>query len=115
MNRRYRLCRPEDFQRARWEGRTYHHRLFILTLLPNTLGHNRYGFITSKRLGKAVTRNRTKRVLREVMRKLHPHLQSGIDVVIVARQDIVGQPFWLIYRTVEEMVTKAGIRQVEGH
>ncbi len=112
MMSRYRLCRDEDFERLRLEGCTYQHRFFTLSVLSNGLTYNRFGFITSKRLGNAVTRNRVRRQLREVIRHLQPHLRIGYDVVIVARRNIVGQPFRVIYRTVDSMMSQADI--VEG-
>jgi ribonuclease P protein component len=115
IKRWYRLCRREDFQRLRREGRTYHHRFLILNLASNELAHNRYGFVTSKPLGKAVARNRVRRLLREVIRHLHPRIAAGFDIVIVARKDIVGQPFRIIYRTIEVMMIKAGIVQAESN
>lgn len=81
----------------------------LLSVTPNNLEDNRYGFIVSKGLGKAVIRNRTRRLLREATRLLHPHLQPGHDVVIIARRPMVGQPFSLVQRTVYELFRRASL------
>ena len=45
----------------------------------------RAGFVTSKRVGGAVVRNRVRRRLREIVRKYQHALRSGIWVVLIAR------------------------------
>ncbi len=114
MERRLRLHRAEDFGNVRQQGRSHPHRWLMLNVLPNGLAHNRYGIITSKRLGKAVTRNRVRRLLREILRQLNPGLRTGFDVVIVARPAIVGQPFEAVQRIVRQLVMQSGLLLVES-
>lgn len=109
MQQRYRLRAGQDFERLRREGRAVHHRWMTLSVAHNGLDHNRYGFITGKGLGKAVIRNRVRRLLREAVRAMHPRLQPGHDIVIIARRPMVGQPFTDIQRIVSEQLQQAGI------
>ena len=109
MQQRFRLRDSGDFDHLRQAGRKVTNRLMTLSFAQNELSHNRYGFIVSKRLGKATIRNRVRRLLREAIRQEHPHLSPGMDVVIIARQPIVAQPFSVIQRTVHEAVTQAGL------
>ncbi|CAG1772727.1 Ribonuclease P protein component [uncultured bacterium] len=81
----------------------------VVSIAPNTLAHNRYGFIVSKHLGKAVTRNLIRRRLRAVVRELHPQLKPGYDIVIIARAALVEQPFMVLQRTVVEQFRQSGI------
>lgn len=45
----------------------------------------RVGYTVSTKLGKAVTRNKIRRRLREIYRLSSPRLVDGVDMVIVAR------------------------------
>ncbi len=107
LEQRLRLHKTEDFARVRQHGRVYTHSDLLLSLAPNSLDHNRYGFITSKRLGKAVVRNRVRRRLRESIRHLHPHLSTGYDVVLIARPGAALQPFSALHRIIEGLARRS--------
>lgn len=113
VQRRLRLRRPQDFERLRHNGKVQRHPLIVMSYAPNTLPHNRYGFITSKHLGNAVVRNRVRRLLRESVRYSHTHIQPGYDIVFVARAHIVEQPAGQIKRTVSELLRRAGLITIE--
>jgi ribonuclease P protein component len=44
------------------------------------------GIVVGRRVGKAATRNRVKRRIREAARSIYPHLQPGYDLIVIARQ-----------------------------
>ena len=55
---------------------------FLKNAEPNATA--RAGFITSKRLGNAVVRNRTRRRLREIFRKHQHEISGGVWIVTIA-------------------------------
>lgn len=95
-----RLARPQrlkqgrDFARARVEGRRLAQGCLVLNWLPlRSAAPSRVGVVTGRKLGNAVVRSRARRLLRECFR-LHQHqLAQPADVVLVARQSIVGKGF----------------------
>jgi ribonuclease P protein component len=52
---------------------------------PNGLGHPRLGLTVPRRVGKAVRRNRLKRLLREAFRLNQHELPQGMDYVVLVR------------------------------
>jgi ribonuclease P protein component len=81
-----RLILPSEFDRVREEGRTTRGASLMLGVLETNGGSTfRAGFVTSKRIGNAVVRNRVRRRLREIVRKHQLRLPRNIWVVTIAR------------------------------
>ena len=83
MKKRERLKARKDFANVYRKGRAWANQFLVLRALPNDLPYHRCGFVASKRVGKAVVRNRLKRRLREGLR--HLTVQPGWDFVLLAR------------------------------
>jgi len=109
MNRRHRLAHSEEFQRVRRQGRSWPHPLFVLLALRNDFGCNRFGFVVSKRIGKAVVRNRARRLLREAARLRLNHIAPGWDIVFIARTAIVQADFQSIGKALDLTLQRAGL------
>lgn len=114
MDRHHRLREPAAFARLRRQGRTAKHSLVIVSYASNGLKHNRYGFVTSKRLGGAVQRNRVRRRLREATRSLHPYLKGGYDIAVIARGRIVDESYHTIQTALESSFTQASLLNERG-
>jgi ribonuclease P protein component len=53
----------------------------------------RIGLVTSKRVGGAVDRNKTRRRLREMIRAVLPSIAPGLDIVVVAKSSAASASF----------------------
>ena len=83
-----RLTHPSQYERVTREGSARRGKLLIanVALIENS-GPCRVGFVTSRRIGGAVVRNRVRRRLREIVRKHQHQLRDGSWIVLVARRD----------------------------
>lgn len=83
----HRLRRSADLQRLWQHGQSRRHPLAILMIGVNDLNRSRFAFAASRRVGKAVARNRAKRVLREAVRRHLAEIAGGWDCLFVARRE----------------------------
>ena len=113
MERKYRLRLSADFQRTRREGKAWTDHLMVLCALPNDLTYSRFGFAASKRIGKAVDRNRARRRMREAVRLCRGTLAEGWDLVFVARPPIVYASYAEIVRAIQKLLSQAKLRKSE--
>lgn len=81
-----RLTLTSQFARVRAEGQSVRGRLLILGFLRTERTELfQAGFVTSKRIGGAVVRNRVRRRLRDVVRTQQARLREGFWFVVIAR------------------------------
>jgi ribonuclease P protein component len=81
------IRRRTDFKRAYDRGVRVRGRYSTVFIHPNRLGFGRLGIAATRKLGGAVARNRSKRLIREVFRR--NKVAQGLDIVIVPRQELL--------------------------
>ncbi|GHB98228.1 ribonuclease P protein component [Cerasicoccus arenae] len=90
-----RMRKRREFDRERGIGLRYECPAFLCRVLPpmDPLARpcRRLGVIASRRVGGAVQRNRSKRLLREAFRLNQTHLPAHCDVLFVARKELLTQ------------------------
>ena len=85
-----RLTQASEYERVKRDGLVRRGKLLMLsTAVVENSGLSRVGFITSRRLGSAVVRNRVRRRLREIVRRHQHDLRQDFWIVLVARRDAV--------------------------
>lgn len=105
-----RLKRASEFRRVKEQGRATHGKYLLLGTWATGQTHPaKVGLITSGRIGCAVERNRVRRRLRELARKMRPEIQPGLDLVIIARRSAVSASFEQLQQDWLRTAEKAGI------
>ena len=107
------ICRNNDFRRIYARGEK-------LCLPPggglcpeNRTKNVRVGITTSKKVGNAVQRNRSRRVIREAFRALAPRVRPGFDLVLVARGKTPYVKSTDVRRQLERQLQAAGLLREE--
>ncbi len=107
MREKTTLTGKAQFELVYEKGKSWAAREIIIKALPNGLVATRYGLTVSRRVGKAVVRNRIKRRLREILRQMN--LPPGWDLIIIARNPAARAEFTTLGRSVENLLVRAGL------
>lgn len=101
------LTRPHQYALVYGKGSSWASGPVVMRTLPNGLSFSRYGFSASRRVGNAVTRNRVKRRLREVLRQTP--LKPGWDIIFIARPSSADARYAGLKSSVERLLARANL------
>ena len=105
MQKGLRLTGSTRFSQIHREGRASANRLLVLKSLPNDIDRSRFGILVGKRSGNAITRNRVKRRLREVLRR--EPVVAGWDIVFIARRPAADADYHHLKGAAQELLKNA--------
>jgi ribonuclease P protein component len=86
---RERIRKKSDFLFLYKNGCRYRGRYFNLVYFPNSLAFSRMAIVVSKKVGKAVTRNKVKRWIRDLFRRNKDWIRGSFDIMIIAKKEIL--------------------------
>lgn len=109
LKKQYRITEKKVYDRTYRGGKRISGRYLIVFIRENELPASRFGFVTSKKTGKAVTRNLVKRRLRALVQNELPRMKGNNDVVIVARYNIKEAGFSALKKDFLIVMRKAGL------
>jgi ribonuclease P protein component len=82
-----RILKRSEFIAFRRSGRKIRSPYFFAIVLPNKLPHCRLGITVTRKVGKAATRNRIKRRIREYFRLNRHRIDGNWDIHLIAKKE----------------------------
>lgn len=98
-----------DFGRLYRRGKSYVSPVLVTYILKNKNNNLRYGITTGKKIGNAVKRSRSRRIIRAAFRSVSKDLASGYDIIFVARSKTPFVKSTDIEKSMTEHFIKAGL------
>lgn len=74
-----------EFRRAYNRGKSFVSPYLVTYCFKKKYGGIKIGITSGKKIGKAVARNRARRVIREAFRTMYPEAKGNWDIIFVAR------------------------------
>lgn len=105
----FRISESRDYNNIYKNGKKVPGRYIIVYILDNELGFNRYGVVTSKKVGNAVIRNKIKRQIRSIIKNNLNNIKASHDIVIVARHKISGVEYDLLNKDFMVVMRKSDL------
>lgn len=103
------LKKDREFRVVYKRGKSIANRYLVLYIIRNNSKENRIGFSVSKKVGKAIVRNRVKRLLRENFRNLNADLKKGYDMIFISRVVAKDATYEQIRKSMEKLIDKSGL------
>ncbi len=99
-----------EFASLKASGQRAFSRTMIMNWRPSSdRPFSRLGVIASKRVGGSVVRSRSRRLMREAFRCLQGQLASPLDIVLVARQRMVGASQQTVVEDLRRLLRRARV------
>ena len=103
------LRNQRDFARIYKQGKSKGGRFTVILYRKNGLDITRTAFVSSRKVGNSVERNRSRRLMRESYRALAPMVRSGYDIIFVARNTINGRGEAEVEKSIRKALADCGL------
>lgn len=112
MQAKHRLKKRNEFRQVFQKGRSYANRQFVLYIYKRKReGPFRVGISISRKVGNAVTRNRLKRMIKEITRHWATIMKPKMDLVIIVRKQAAGMNYQQVKGSLRHLFNKSNLFQ----
>lgn len=102
------LKQNKDFRRLYYRGKTKASSCLVTYIMKNRLGETRIGITSGKKVGNAVRRNRSRRLIRAAFSCCEDRLNGSYDIVFVARTRTADAKMQQVREQMEEQLVRLG-------
>ena len=108
LGSKYRLSKNRDFRYIYKRGKNHSAKTVAMTYIKSRNSNELLiGFITSRKVGNAVERNRIKRIMREHIRLMIKDITPGHRIIFIARVQANGSSYTKIGKDLQNLLSKA--------
>lgn len=109
IKKQNRLKKRKQFNYLFKNGKYVSNEYLTLVYLPLKTKDFKIGYSVSKKVGKAVTRNKTKRRLKECVLHFSDEIKKDIYVIVIPKNAILNLSFSQIYSSLYSLFQKANL------
>lgn len=109
IGKEFRIRESQQYNNIYQNGKKYLSKCLIVFVLKNDLGINRFGIVTSKKVGNAIKRNKAKRRLTALVEENRLNLQQGYDFILVSRPLISKTDYSQLEKDFVSVMRKTGV------
>jgi ribonuclease P protein component len=91
-----------EFRAVYSDAKKYFGR-YIVLFVSGEVPH-KVGFVSSKKIGRAVERNRARRLMREAFLRVEPEISTQKSYILVARKSINSAKMWDVYEDLKSLL-----------
>jgi len=108
FNRTHGLKKDSDFRKVYKHGKSFANRYLVMYILNNKSEYSRIGISVSKKVGKAIIRNKVRRRIKEAYRlNIDENIKNGYDIIFIARVAIKDADYFDIEKSMKHLIRKS--------